>query len=221
MRRSKIAAALACVLALVVAVGMTGCKSDKDKAADAVAQLLDTYVVPVADEEGNEPEDSTWPAADFGDAQTMQTLEKYGVVADEWHRHCFSHFGYQVGDVKVEDKTASVSVTVTNASLNTALEGAAADFKAFTETTSAEETYKEGGKGAFFQKLVDYLYARLDADEAPVVTTVTVTCTKDDDGNWQPNVSGNAELFSALYGGSNVIDGISAAADAATETPSE
>ena len=89
--------------ALVCALGVGGCASDVDRVKDVVASLLESYVVPVPGENGNEPRDASWPAADFGDAATMEVLSGYGVDADEWHRHCFRHFSFEVGDATVDE----------------------------------------------------------------------------------------------------------------------
>ena len=205
----------AAVAAVVLVVGLSGCKSDAQKASDAVSDVLASYVVPVPDEDGKMPEDPAWPAADFGDAATMEALAPYGVSADEWHEHCFKNFSYEMGEATVDGDTATVSVTVTNTSLAVAVEAAGSDFDAFSKGSDAQDTYKQGGKAALFSKLVSYVYQHLDANESPATTTVDVTCTKDDEGNWVPQVSGNEALFSALYGGSDVVAGLGAAADAA------
>ena len=172
---------------------------------------MESYVVPVADEDGKEPEDAAWPAADYGDAATMEVLQKYGVSADEWHRHCFGNFSYQVGEASVEDGSGIVSVTVTNTSLAAALEAAGADFSSFSSTQEAEDAYAQGGKAGLFTNLVQRVYDHLDANESPVTTTIDVPCAKGEDGSWEPQVSGNESFFSALYGGSNVIAGLAPA----------
>lgn len=209
------AAAAVAIVALAVAFALGAFRSDAERATDAVTALLESYVVPVAGEDGEEPDDAAWPASDYGDAATMEVLEKYGVSADEWHRHCFGHFSFEVGEASVEDGSGSVSVTVTNASLSAAVQAAGADFTAFSATQEAEDTYAQGGRAGMFANLVQRVYDYLDADEAPVTTTVDVPCAKGEDGSWEPQVSGNAAFFSALYGGSDVINGLAAAADAA------
>ena len=208
---------------MFVGLGTTACKSEADQVKDAASALLESYVVPVPNEDGEEPEDPAWPAADFGDAATMEVLEKYGVFADEWHRHCFKNFSYELGEASVDGESATVDVTVTNTSLSAALDAAGSDFTAFTETQESEDTYAQGGKAALFSHLVDLVYAHLDANESPVTTTISLALTKGDDG-WAANVSGNEEFFSALYGGSNVIAGLAPAeesAEASAEEPAE
>ena len=207
-----IAAAAVVAVALGVAFALGAFRSDAERARDAVTALMESYVVPVPDEEGNEPDDAAWPAEDYGDAATMETLGTYGVDADEWHRHCLKNLSYEVGEATVEGDAATVSVSVTNASLSAAAEAAGAEFSTFSSTQEAEDVYAQGGKAALFDNLVQRVYAHLDANESPVTTTVDVACAKGEDGAWTPQVSGNEAFFSALYGGSNVVAGLAPAA---------
>ncbi len=207
-----IAAAVVVAVALGVAFALGAFRSDAERARDSVTALMESYVVPVPDEEGNEPDDAAWPADDYGDAATMEALGTYGVDADEWHRHCLKNLSYEVGEAAVEGDTATVSVIVTNASLSAATEVAGAEFSTFSSTQEAEDVYAQGGKAALFDSLVQRVYAHLDANESPVTTTVDVPCAKGEDGTWTPQVGGNEAFFSALYGGSNVIAGLAPAA---------
>ena len=207
-----IAAAAVVAVALGVAFALGAFRSDAERARDAVTALMESYVVPVPDEEGNEPDDAAWPAEDYGDAATMEALGTYGVDADEWHRHCLKNLSYEVGEATVEGDAATVSVSVTNASLSAAAEAAGAEFSTFSSTQEAEDVYAQGGKAALFENLVQRVYAHLDANESPVTTTVDVACAKGEDGAWTPQVSGSEAFFSALYGGSNVVAGLAPAA---------
>lgn len=209
------------LVACLACLGLAACKSDADKAKDAVDKLMSSYVVPVADENGNMPDDAAWPASDYGDQATLDALGRYGVLADDWHTHCFKNFSYTMGDATVDADTAQVKVSVTNQSLAAASDAAAGDFTAFTQSTDSESVYQQGGKPALFSKLVEYLYARLDANANPVTTEVTVTCKKDQDGNWVPQVQGDAAFFSALYGGSNVVGGLANALDGSADAAAD
>ena len=214
-----VTAAVVVAAALGAAFALGVFRSDAERATGAVTELMDSYTVPVAGEDGEEPEDAAWPAADYGDAATMELLQKFGVNADEWHRHCFGNFSYEMGEAVVEGDSATVNVTVTNASLASAVNAAGADFTSFSATQESQDTYAQGGKAALFGYLVQRVYAHLDANESPVTTTVGVPCAKGEDGSWEPQVSGNETFFSALYGGSNVVAGLAAPAegDAAAE----
>ena len=106
----------------------------------------------------------------------------------------------------MDGNSASVSVTVTNQSLSAAADAAASDYAAWAQTEESQQAYAESGRQALVDKLVEFLYARLDANESPVTTTVAVSLSKDGDGNW--SVDGTPDFFSALYGGSDVINGL-------------
>lgn len=195
---------LACTLVLL---GATGCKSDKDKVTDLVTRTMESYVVATADEaDAKKGEDAVEPT--YGDDTTMTQLTAYGVRDYEYHEHCFRNYSYEVGEATVEGESASVSVTVTNQSLSAAADAAASDYAAWAKTEESQQAYAKSGRQALMDKLVEFLYARLDANESPVTTTVAVSLTKDGDGNW--SVNGTPEFFSALYGGSDVTNGLAA-----------
>lgn len=205
------AAAVVVVAAVCVAAALGAFRSDADRARDAVTELLESYVVPVPDEDGNEPEDAAWPADDYGDAPTMEVLSTYGVDADEWHRHCFGHFSFEMGEASADGDTATVQVSLTNESLSAAIDATGADFTANVQAQESEDAFAQGGRAALFSHLVELLYARLDAGENIVTTTVDVSCARNEEGTWVPQVSGDRTFFSALYGGSDVIAGLGAA----------
>lgn len=217
MRNKRLALAGIALVALIaagvyIAASLGAFRSDAERARDAVTELMASYVVPAPNEEGEEPEDAAWPAADYGDTSTMETLARFGVDADEWRRHCLKNLTYEVGEAQADSAagTATVGVTITNASLSAAVTAAGSDFSAFSQTADAEAAYAQGGRAALFSHLVDSLYAHLDANEGPVTTTVQVSCTRDEEGAWVPQVAGDAAFFSALYGGSDVISGLAA-----------
>lgn len=203
--------AAACALALCVLVGLgtTGCKSDKDKVVDLVTRTMQSYSVATDDADAKKDKDAVEPT--YGDDATMTQLTACGVRDYDYHRHCFKNYSFEVGDATVDGNSASVSVTVTNQSLSAAADAAASDYAAWAETEESQQAYAESGRQALVDKLVELLYARLDANESPVTTTVAVSLSKDGDGNW--SVNGTPEFFSALYGGSDVINGLAPKAE--------
>lgn len=203
------ASALALALCAFALVGMVGCKSDKDKVTDLVTRTMESYVVKSADDSKADAKDAVEPT--YGDDATITQLTAYGVHDYEYHEHCFRNYSYEVGEATVDGDSATVAVTVTNQSLSAAADAAASDYTAWAETDEAQEAYGTSGRQALLDKLVELLYARLDANETPVTTSVNVTLSKDGDGNW--SVNGTPDFFSALYGGSNVIDGLAAAVE--------
>lgn len=210
MHMKRLAAA-ACALALCVLVGLgtTGCKSDKDKVVDLVTRTMQSYSVATDDADAKKDKDAVEPT--YGDDATMTRLTAYGVRDYDYHGHCFKNYSFEVGDATVDGNSASVSVTVTNQSLSAAADAAASDYAAWAQTEESQRAYAESGRQALVDKLVEFLYVRLDANESPVTTTVAVSLSKGEGGNW--SVDGTPDFFSALYGGSDVINGLAPKAD--------
>ena len=204
-KKRIVTSALVLALVVVALLGASACKSDKDKVCDLVTRTMESYVVKSADDTKGDDKDAVTPT--YGDDATITQLEAYGVRDYEYHEHCFKNYSYEMGEATVDGDSASVSVTVTNESLSAAADAAASDYEAWAATEEAQQAYADSGRQGLLDKLVELLYARLDANESPVTTTVAVELSKDGDGNW--SVNGTPEFFSALYGGSNVIDGLS------------
>lgn len=218
---------IACVVALVLCVALVGCKNQSKAAGEVVEAVMAGYVVPSEDGSGDESSDDSKKSEveavepNYGDDATASILSSLDVNMDDFHKHAFSRFSYSMGEPVVADdkKSAQVQITITNVSLATAANNAAADFTAYSETDDYQTTFADGGRTPLFAKLVDYLYQHLDSDDL-VTTTVSVTVTKDDSGNWTFDPTGNSAFFSALYGGSDIVDGLGAAATATTTAAS-
>lgn len=196
-------------LAALMALCACGCASEADAAADALRPVLESYSVG----EGDKAEGQEAPAVpDYGDSATLAILEAYGVDADELHRHCFARYSFEIGDVCVDDEKneARVKVSITNVSLANAARGAASDYAVYAESEEAQQAYADNGHKALLQHLFELLYRHLDDDDL-VTTEVDLSLSKSDDGSWSFSPGGNEEFFSALYGGSNVVGGLSSA----------
>lgn len=196
---------LALTLCIATLLGIAACKSDKDKVTDLVTRTMESYVV-AADDAEPKKDDKDAVEPTYGDDATITQLTAYGVRDYEYHEHCFKNFSFEVGEATVDGDSATVAVTVTNQSLSAAADAAASDYEAWAETAESQQAYADSGRQGLLDKLIEFLYARLDANETPVTTSVNVTLSKDGDGNW--SVNGTSDFFSALYGGSNVIDGL-------------
>lgn len=195
----------ALTLCIATLLGIAACKSDKDKVTDLVTRTMESYVV-TADDAEPKKDDKDAVEPTYGDDATITQLTAYGVRDYEYHEHCFKNFSFEVGEATVDGDSATVVVTMTNQSLSAAADAAASDYDAWAETDEAQQAYADSGRQGLLDKLIEFLYARLDANETPVTTNVNVTLSKDGDGNW--SVNGTSDFFSALYGGSNVIDGL-------------
>ena len=227
-RRHPFARVLSClgvfVLAVVVTLSLSACKSDTEKVTETVTQFMDGYdALAHPKDEGDKkdddkPKDDGVPDPQFGDNATVAKLDEFGVETGEYHQHLLTHFSYQVGDVSVADdgKTATATVSITNATLSDAITNAASDFEAWMLTDEMQSTLDSGGRAALVDKLFDFLYQRLDAEDAPTATTdVTLTLTKDDDGKWNIDTPLSDDFYLALYGGTDIRTAEEAAAQAA------
>ncbi len=213
MPRRSSRAFLAVFFALVLCLGLGACKDQSVAANEAVEAVMAGYTVSSGEENSDDADskkDEIEPVApNYGDDATASILGSLDVNMDDFHTHAFNRYSYEVGDVTMSEdkKSAEVAVTITNVSLLGAANNAAADFATYAESDEYQTAYAEGGRTPLFAKLVEYLYQHLDNDEL-VTSSVTVTVTKDDSGNWSFDPAGNEAFYNALYGGSNVLGGL-------------
>ena len=216
-RRHPFARVLSClgvfVLAVVVTLSLSACKSDTEKVTETVTQFMDGYdaLAHPKDEDDkkddDKPKDDGVPDPQFGDDATIAKLDEFGVETGEYHQHLLMHFSYQSGDVSVADdgKTATATVSITNANLTDAINGAASDFEAWMLTDEMQTTLDSGGRAALVDKLFDFLYQRLNGDDATTATTdATLSLTKGDDGKWSIDTPLPDDFYLALYGGTDI-----------------
>ncbi len=142
--------------------------------------------------------------ASFADQSFVDTLNSYGVDADEFFSHCFKHLSWEIGDIKLSGDTGTVSLTITNADLNSAFELAGDRFDAYAETDEAQQLFDEDGESALVTRLFDFFYEIMDADEVETATSeVTLGVFKNEDGSWEIDPD-NEAFFKALYGGAEL-----------------
>ena len=227
-RRHPFARVLSCLgvfgLAGVVPLSLSACTGDTEKVTETVTQFMDGYdaLAHPKDEDDkkddDKPKDDGVPDPQFGDDATIAKLDEFGVETGEYHQHLLTHFSYQPRDVSVADdgKTATATVSITNATLSDAIANAASDFEAWMLTDEMQSTLDSGGRAALVDKLFDFLYHRLDAEDATCATTdATLTLTKGDDGTWAIDTPLPDEFYAALYGGTDIRTAEEAAAQAA------
>jgi hypothetical protein len=193
--------------AFVLVIGLCGCKSQADSVREALTPTLDSYLTQADSDKKNET-----PDPDYGDSATISVLEAYGIDVSKLHELCFARFSYEIGDVKVADdgNSATANVKITNVSLAAAATNAAADYSVYADSEEAQTAYAQNGHKALLQHLFDLLFAHLQSDDL-VTTEVTLTLNKNDDGSWISDASGNTAFYNALYGGSNVLEGLATA----------
>ena len=196
---------IALLITASIVPGLVGCASAADSVKEAVDPVLGSYAVDKGSDESKD-----LPEPDFRDEGTAAVLSAYGVDMNELHKHCFARYSYSVGEPSVSDdgKSATVPVTITNVSLAAAASNAAADYSDYSQTEDAQSAYADNGRVALLGKLFDFLYQHLDSDDV-VSTDVVLSLSKADDGSWKVDTDGNDAFFNALYGGSNVVSGLS------------
>lgn len=183
---------VACVLALSLCVGLTGCDlgrpSDEELIRAAVTQVLDSLKDPT------EESLSRYVAAD-----DIATLAEHGIDPYEYLGHALARFDYTIDDVTVDGDTARADLTVTNVDLGAAMEAATA----WLEDNPDEYEDTLGDDDALdqvIQLLLDRLYEEIDRSDDLVSSSVTITFTKVDDV-WQVDEDSMDGIVSALYGG--------------------
>lgn len=203
----RLIAVCGAVVAVVLSLGLCACKSDAEKVEDAVRPTLESYV-----RQSDEDKDEDAPAPDYGDSETASVLEAYGLDVDRLHELCFARYGFEVGEAKVSDDgaMATVDVSITNVSLAGAARNAANDYAEYQNSDEALSAYAENGHKALLQHLFELLFTHLQSDET-VTTVVTLSLTKNEDGEWAFDKSNNDAFYNALYGGSNVLGGLATA----------
>ena len=203
----RLIAVCGAVVAVVLSLGLCACKSDAEKVEDAVRPTLESYV-----QQSDEDKDEDAPAPDYGDSETASVLEAYGLDVDRLHELCFARYGFEVGEAKVSDDgaMATVDVSITNVSLAGAAKNAANDYAEYQNSDEALSAYAENGHKALLQHLFELLFTHLQSDET-VTTVVTLSLTKNEDGEWAFDRSENDAFYNALYGGSNVLGGLATA----------
>lgn len=203
----RLIAVCGAVVAVVLSLGLCACKSDAEKVEDAVRPTLESYV-----QQSDEDKDEDAPAPDYGDSETTSVLEAYGLDVDRLHELCFARYGFEVGEAKVSDDgaMATVDVSITNVSLAGAAKNAANDYAEYQNSDEALSAYAENGHKALLQHLFELLFTHLQSDET-VTTVVTLSLTKNEDGEWAFDKSNNDAFYNALYGGSNVLGGLATA----------
>lgn len=187
--------ALALVCAVVIAGALAACGGSGDEVLvrEAATTLMETF-------KGAE----SGSIDDLVDDGTAEMLESYGLDKTEFFSHIFKNIDYEITGVTVDGDKAEVAMTVSNVSLEAALNSAAEKFNEFAATQEALELFSADGEQSLFTKLFEFFYEVIDSGELSPVTTETVLhCTKVD-GVWDAPLEENADFMSALYGGSQL-----------------
>lgn len=191
--KTRFEAAVSTLCALAMSVVLASCSlfaGEEGAVRDAVDTTMGLF---------KSIEDSD--AADFVDQSVIESLNAYGIDANEFLGHCFKHLAWEIGDVDVSGDTGTVALSVTNVDLGAALDRAGEQFEEFASTDEAQELFDTEGEGALVKKLFSFFYELVDSGELETTTTdVTLEVFKNEDGAWEIDPDNN-EFYSALYGG--------------------
>lgn len=178
------------VLAFGLAVGLSGCgKNDEQLIRSSVTEVLDTFKNPTPEGLQKYIDDSN---------VDLSTLEEYDVDFTEFMMHMFKHFDYTIDDVKVDGDAADVSVTLSNADLNAALEATLTDLDDLSEY--ADMLSADDGQKQFMKMFMQKLYEHIDSSEDIVSNSATLKLNKVDN-EWSVDEASLDEVVSAMYGG--------------------
>ena len=181
MRKTRIAATLACALAFVLA--LVGCSSGPTD-ADVIRQGIDEELSSI-----KSGDDELVSAVAEG---AGEDLDQLGIDSAQFLSAYLDGFDYSIGDINVDGNTATVHLSVTCRSMN----GIVSDFESkFTEAlTEADDVTDEDA----LYKLAGEVLMQCVADAPLKTSECDVTCEKDSDGSWS-YADGVQEQVSELF----------------------
>ena len=184
--------ACCCMLAAGLVLALSGCGKSNGE------ELIRTSVTEVMEVFKNPTEENLKQFVENSDIDTSE-LDAYDIDLYEFLGHCFKHFSYEVGEVKVDGDHATVDVTVTNANVSKAMENATNTVMGNVDQY-ADMLAAEDGQKQFMKVFFDEIYAELDGSDELVTSDEKLTLTKTD-GEWEVDKSSLDSVVSAMYGG--------------------
>lgn len=185
---------LGCVLAFGLVIGLNGCgkRSDEDLIRSTVTELMDTFKNPTKEN-----------LKQFVDGTEidLSELDQYGVDIYEFLQHSFAKFDYKINDIKVEDDTAIVALSLTNVDLKKAVTAALEEYMVEADeeaVVNAEDPAKEAARQLFTK-----VYQKLDESEDLVTTEATLELNKQN-GEWEIDKESMNAVISGMYGGMEI-----------------
>ena len=178
------------VAALSVCILLVGCGNSAEEVA--VRELVGTTMEEISHQTGN------GVAFEYMNDATREALAAYGIDADAFAASALSRMSYEVGGVRADAEEATVTMELTNVSMDAAMERATERFTTYSSSSEAQAAYDEGKETALMDTLFSYLEEEIEAGEL-VTVTADLICTKVD-GQWQILPENNAAFIAALYG---------------------
>ena len=175
---------------LSVCVLLAGCANSAEEVA--VRELVGTTMEEISHQTGN------GVAFEYMNDATREALAPYGINGEALAQTALARMSYEVGDVHAGDEEATVSMTITNVSMDAAMERATERFATYSSSPDSQTAYDEGGEAALMDTLFTYLSEELKSGDL-VTVTADLVCNKVD-GQWQILPENNAAFYAALYG---------------------
>lgn len=182
-----LAAAMACS-----AAALAGCSSSDEGVRDALTQGIEADI----DQLTNLSDDT---AASLFASDYTTDLQNAGVDLATVYGPLFSDLTYSIDGVQVDGDSATVTLTLTNKDLTTALQNYTATVTNELATSAGREALAALDDAALTQHLAEVLVGCLqDGSLEPVTTTVELAYTKSG-GTWE--LQDGTALTTALLGG--------------------
>lgn len=136
--------------------------------------------------------------------ENMNQLKEYDIDIYEMMRHLFTHFDYEIGDIAVNEDSATVDLTVTNANLQSITSEMTANIQNDTEFVEQARQYitNDDMKG-YMQLFFSKLYQAIDESDDLVTSDMQIKFTNTN-GEWDIDQSSMDEFVSKVFGGFDV-----------------
>ena len=190
--RRLVTVAVAAVVAVGMTVGLSACQNDEELIKSSTKDVLDAFKNPT--------EENLKPYMGDVDQSDLDEMERYGIDPYELMGHVFKHFDYEIKDVKVEGDKATVSLSVTNASVKDAADEAIKEIEAEAQQDPDSLSQYQSDQKAFMQYYINKVYDALDKATDTTTTDATLTFHKENN-EWEVDEDSLDEFLSAALGG--------------------
>jgi hypothetical protein len=194
--RRVLTVTLGCALAAFAVGGISGCSNADEQAIRAgISRDLDAF---------KNPTQASLSSVIDNDSASIREMRDMGIDPYDFLAHCFRGFDYEIRDVKVSDKTATVTLHVKNKDFSKAIEYANKQAQDSSNLATIQEISTTGDQNGVIKKYAEWLYAGIDSTSEMVEKDLTLKLTKADDGTWNVDDESVKALVEQMYGGVSV-----------------
>lgn len=171
--------AVACVLVMMMGVGISACKDEKQVVSEEVASEFENLKNPSLDSIQDYKNDAS--LVDFVNEYNLSDAEVLDLA-----KGMFSRVEYQIKQVNVDGNSASVDLTVSNADVEAAVNNAIQDVKdrAFTNP-EIQKLIANADEEGLVKKILETFYAEVDQVDMISDRDITIKLEKNDNGSWE------------------------------------